>query len=394
MITDRLDAACGVPVLDRHQADGRRDMTAPPDEDRLFLINSTSGTTGLPKCVMHTQRRWFYFHSLAVDAGELGDDEVFLSAIPAPFGFGLWTAHFTPAILGCPVVLSARFDAAETLDLIEREKVTVLACVSTQFMMMLDEQARRPRDLASLRVMFTGGEAVPYDRAAEFEDRTGAKVLQFYGSNETGALSRTTTRDSRDHRLRTAGRVIDEMQVRLFDETGRDIGTAGGPGIPGCRGPATSLGYYQDDEANARLTTADGWMLMADLVEIDADGYLRVVGRVSDLIIRGGKNISAPAVEAEVATHPGITLVAAVALPDPLFGERVCVYVEVRPGFEELTLADVTAHLGRRGVTKEWFPERLVVVDALPRTSGGKVAKGELREDVRRRVVSAAGDKK
>ncbi len=131
--------------------------------------------------------------------------------------------------------------------------------------------------------------------------------------------------------------------------------------------------------------TPDGWMLLGDVVEIDEEGYLTVVGRMSDFIIRGGKNISAPMVEAEVATHPGVAMAAAVAMPDEVFGERVCVYVEVRSGWERLTLDDVISHLASMGVTKEWFPEHLVVVDRLPRSSGGKVAKGSLRLDVQRR---------
>jgi acyl-CoA synthetase len=354
--------------------------------DDLFLLNSTSGTTGLPKCVMHTQRRWFAFHRWAVAAGVLTDHDVFFSAIPTPFGFGLWTAHFTPAILGCPTVLAERFDAGVSLDLIERHQVSVLACVSPQFIMLLNEQRIRPRDLSSLRCMFTGGEAVPYDRAVEFEDRVGATVLQFYGSNETGALSRTTVSDSRERRLRTAGRVLDEMNVRLFDTDGSDITGQGRPGTPGCRGPATCLGYYNDDEANDQLMTPDGWMLMGDVVEIDAEGYLTVVGRTSDFIIRGGKNISALQVEAEVGTHPGVAMVAAVAMPDHVFGEKVCAYIELRPGWGGLSLEELTDHLSSRGVTKEWFPERIIIVDTLPRSSGGKVAKGELRDDIRRRV--------
>ncbi|WP_395104158.1 AMP-binding protein [Actinomadura sp. SCN-SB] len=351
----------------------------------LFMINSTSGTTGLPKCVMHTQNRWFYFHLLAREAGELSAADVVMSVIPAPFGFGLWTSHFTPTILGVPAVVTERFDAGAALDLVERERVSVLCCVSTQFMMMLDEQERRKRDLSSLRCMFTGGEAVPYHRAAEFEDRTGARVLQFYGSNETGALSYTSMADDRERRLRTAGRIIPEMRVRLFDAAGADITGTGRRGRPGCRGPATCLGYLDDPEANGRLFTEDGWMLMADEVEIDDAGYLRVVGRLSDLIIRGGKNISAPAVEEEVGTHPAVAMAAAVPAPDPTFGERVCVYVTLRPG-HTLTLEDLAEHLGARGTSKEWFPEHLVVVDSLPRSSGGKVAKARLREDIARRL--------
>lgn len=363
----------------------------PSDPDALFLLNSTSGTTGLPKCVMHTQNRWFYFHELAARAGRFADDEVFFGALPAPFGFGLWTAHFTPAILGCPTVVMEKFDAHAALDLIETERVTVLCCVSTQFIMLLNAQAEKPRDLSSLRTMFTGGEAVPFERAAAFEDTTGAKVLQFYGSNETGALSHTTLDDDREHRFGTAGRVIDEMNVRLLDpDTHADVEAGVLRGQPACKGPAMCLGYWGDDGANRQLFTDDGWMLMGDIVEIDADGYLSVVGRTSDFIIRGGKNISAPAVEAELATHPAVAMAAAVAFPDPVFGERVCAYVELRSG-ADLTLEDLVAHLASRGVSREWYPEHLVIVDELPRSSGGKVAKGELKDDAKRRSADLNG---
>jgi acyl-CoA synthetase len=344
--------------------------------DDVFLLNSTSGTTGLPKVVVHDQQRWFAFHELAIDAGELTADDVFMSLVPAPFGFGVWTSHVTPALLGAPCVVLSRFDAATAIDLIEEHDVTVLAAVSTQFLMLLESPAFREEAFRSLRVMFTGGEAVPERRAAEFEERTGALVLQFYGSNETGALSRTTTRDDRDHRLRTAGRIIESMDVRLF-----------GDGQPGCKGPLLSRGYLDDPEADADLYTPEGWMLTGDIVRIDDEGYLTVVGRASDFIIRGGKNVSAAHVEHEVGTHPAVALVAAVAAPDELFGERVCAYVVLRPGHDGLALEDLAAHLAERGVSKESWPEHLVVVDDLPRASGGKIAKGELREDIVRRLA-------
>jgi acyl-CoA synthetase len=353
--------------------------------DDLFLLNSTSGTTGLPKCVTHHQARWFRFHELAVASGEMTEADVFCSVLPAPFGFGLWTAHFTPAALGAPCVVLERFSAAETLQRIEQHRVTVLAAVSTQFIMLLNEPTLRDHDLSSLRALYTGGEAVPYERAAEFEVRTGASVLQFYGSNETGALSCTTTRDSRELRLRSAGHVIPSMQVRLYDDAGNDV-TKSGNGQPACKGPLTSRGYYEDDDANEKLYTQDGWMLTGDIATLDEEGVLTVVGRVADFIIRGGKNISGPAVEDVVATHPAVALAAAVAMPDPVYGERVCVYAELHPG-NTLTLDQLKAHLTERGTTREWWPERLIVVDALPRSSGGKVAKGELRTDIKRRIA-------
>ena len=350
--------------------------------DELFLINSTSGTTGLPKCVLHTQNRWHYFHTQAVANGALTADDVFLSVVPAPFGFGLWTSHVTPITLGAPTVLLERFTPEAAFAAIEREQATVLCCVSTQFIMMLASEARAEHDLSSLRVMFTGGEMVPYERAVDFEQATGATTLQFYGSNETGLLCGTTLSDPPERRLRTAGRVRPEMQVRLF-EGERDV-TAEGRGQPGCRGPATSLGYLET-EANDELYTADGWMLMGDICELDEDGYLTVVGRTSDIIIRGGKNLSAAQIEADVATHPAVAHVAVVAMPDPVFGERACAYVEL-VGDADLDLGSLRAHLQHLGVSKELYPERLIVLDELPRSSGAKVAKGALRDDIRQRV--------
>lgn len=364
---------------ERAQLDSRR-----LGADDLWLINSTSGTTGMPKCVMHHQARWFFFHELALRTGELTPDDVFLSAVPAPFGFGLWTAHFTPTILGSPTVVLPRFSAEATLEALERHRVTVLAAVSTQFMMLLDSQDIDERDLSQLRVLYTGGEKVPFARAAEFEERTGASVLQFYGSNETGALCGTSTRDTREKRLTTAGRVFQEMNVRLFDEAGNDA-TESGRGQPGCKGGTLSLGYYGDEAANRELIRDDGWFLVGDVVHIDNDGYLTVEGRVGDFIIRGGKNISAPAVEEAVESHPSVRVAAAVAMPDPTFGERVCVYVELRAG-HTLELDELVTHLEAAGRSKESLPEKLVVLTELPRSSGGKIAKKALRDDAAQRA--------
>jgi acyl-CoA synthetase len=353
----------------------------------LFLLNSTSGTTGLPKCVTQFQNRWVYFHQLATEAGALTEAEVFMSAVPAPFGFGLWTAHFTPALLGAPVVVMDRFTPELMIELIERHRVTVLSCVSTQFVMMLNSPALEDHDLTSLRVMFTGGEPVPVARSTEFEERVGASVLQFFGSNETGALSRTTLTDSRERRLTTAGRMIPEMEVRLFDvETGAAL-PFGVPGQPGGRGPALCAGYFDDAAANRMLYTDDGWMLMGDVCSVDSEGYLTLVGRTSDIIIRGGKNISAVAVEAEVGTHPSVLHAAAIGMPDPVFGERVCVFVESTVA---LPLEDLVEHLRSRGVSAEWWPERLEVRAALPRSTGEKIAKGELRAEIERLLATEA----
>jgi acyl-CoA synthetase len=278
-----------------------------------------------------------------------------------------------------------RFTPELALAAIERYRVSILAAVSTQFVMMLNAPTFADHDLSSLRILFTGGEMVPYEQARAFEEHTGASALQFYGSNETGALSCTTRDDPPERRLRTAGRVIPEMNVRLLD-VDRD-----GRGVPAAKGPALCLGYWDDPTANAELYTSDGWMRMGDLATIDAEGYLTVVGRTSDIIIRGGKNISAVEVEREVGTHPAVVMCAAVPIPDATFGERVCVFVELSPR-ASLTLDELARHLEARGTGKELWPERLMVVDRLPRASGGKIAKGALRDEALLRLVRNADE--
>jgi acyl-CoA synthetase len=361
--------------------------------DDVFLINSTSGTTGLPKCVVHTQNRWRYFHQKAVTNGVLTSEDVFLPVIPTPFGFGIWTTHTTPIFLGATAVILERFTPAAACEAIERHKVTVVCCVSTQLTMLMADRTCRDYDLSSVRVVFTGGEALPYRPAAEFEELTGAKILQFYGSNETGLLSGTSVNDSRERRLRTAGKIVPEMLVRLFD--GDEDVTETGRGQPACRGPATCVGYLGGADHD-KLFNSDGWMRMGDICEIDAEGYLSVTGRISDFIVRGGKNISAAQVEDAVTTHPAVAVAAAVAMPDPVFGERVCVYAELSEAFcssrrrsslsHQIDLSELIEHLLAQGISKELLPERLIVLDELPRSSGGKIAKGQLRDEIRARM--------
>ncbi|MBM4515932.1 AMP-binding protein [Rhodococcus hoagii] len=302
-------------------------------------------------------------------------DDVFFGAVPAPFGFGLWTSHFLPALLGAPNVVVERFNADVMVDLLERERVTILNCVSTQFKMLLRSERAQAADLGALRAMFTGGEAVPYSEALAFEERTGAAVLQFYGSNETGAVSVTTVDDDADTRLRTCGRVVDEARVRVFDDAGTEVLGAERRGQPGVNGPLTCHGYWDDDAANAELYTDDGWMLLGDIVEIDAAGRLRVVGRKADIIIRGGKNISAVEVEEFVRAHPAVTMVAVVGVHDALFGEKVCAVVVTADG-TELTADDLSSWLAAQGVTREYTPEHVVTVDELPLAPGGRSPRG------------------
>jgi acyl-CoA synthetase len=356
----------------------------------LWLLNSTSGTTGVPKCVEQVQQKYLYLVRAAEAAAALTSSDVFMSVVPSPFGFGLWSAHISPPLVGAPCVLRERFSAEETLRAVAEHHVTVLACVTTQFLMMLASPVLAQVDLSSLRVLYAGGERIPPDRAREWERRTGSVVLQFYGSNELGAFSCTSLADDEERRLGTVGRVVPGTQYRLYDDQGQDITASGGPGQPAGRGPGVFGGYWDDDQANAELFKPGGYVLMPDLVTVDDAGYVRIVGRKADLIIRGGKNISAANVEAEVGAHPDVDLVAALAVPDPVFGERVCVVVTMREPGTKLSLDDVRAFLTGRGVGKEYFPEYLSVVDDMPMSAGGKIAKNELKATLSARLAQPA----
>ncbi|MEV8514127.1 class I adenylate-forming enzyme family protein [Dactylosporangium sp. NPDC051484] len=349
----------------------------------VFFLNSTSGTTGVPKVVRQSMDNRKYFGPLAHAAGRFGPDEVFASVLPAPYGFGLWSAHVVPAMYGYPTVLTAEFDAAQTLRLIAEHRVTVLCAVTAQFIMLLNDPGFAAADLSSLRVMFTGGERVPLVRAREFEERTGCAVLQFYGSNEAGPISVTTVDDPPQRRLTTAGRPIPAMRVRLL-AGGEDAAE----GQVAANGPGCTPGYLDDEAANAALFRPDGWLLTGDLGAIDEDGYLSITGRIADFIIRGGHNVSALVVEEAVASHPAVAAVAVVAAPDPVLGERACAYVVTRA---PLSLDDLRGHLDAGGVTKQNWPERLVALPQLPLGTGGKVDKAALRADAAARFATAPG---
>lgn len=386
------DAPAGVPqaaLRDDGELSGipaaraARDMRDPFGPDDLWLINSTSGTTGLPKCVQQSQRKWSHLASRAIANAALTPDDVIMSAVPSPFGYGLWTAHFLPPMLGVPCVLRERFDAAGTLRAAAAGRVTVLACVTTQLRMMLASPLMTGLDWSALRVTYTGGERTPPDVLREWERVTGSTVLQFYGSNEFGGFSGTALTDSEEARHATAGRVLPGVTCRLFDDSGADITATGGPGQPGGTGPGTERGYYRDPAADADLFGPGGCQLLPDLVTVDDDGYVRVAGRKADIIIRGGKNISAAAVEAEVAAHPAVAQVAAVAVPDETFGERVCAAVTLRPG-ETLTAGTLREFLAGRGVSKEYFPEHVAILDEMPVSPGGKIARQEVKAIVSR----------
>lgn len=208
----------------------------------------------------------------------------------------------------------------------------------------------------------------------------GCKVQTLYGATDAGTPHMTTIRDPKEKRLSTAGKVVDGVECLLWDPSGKPV-PVGEPGEVVWRGPSKSWGYLGDDKATASAFTADGFYRSGDLGQLDEDGYLRIVGRIKDMVLRGGRNVSPRTSEEPLMTHPSVLEVAVAAMPDPVLGERACAFVMLKPG-KTLTFDEMKQFLIDNKLAIWQLPERLEIMDDMPRSTGGKIAKGKLTEIV------------
>jgi non-ribosomal peptide synthetase component E (peptide arylation enzyme) len=241
-------------------------------------------------------------------------------------------------------------------------------------------------------VIQVGGSRLPDEIARKVKPVLGATLQQVFGMAE-GLINTTRLDDPEDVICTTQGRPVSEAdEIRIVDESGNDL-PDGVAGSILTRGPYTPRGYYRAPEANARAFTPDGWYASGDIVERRPDGNLIVQGRDKDMINRGGEKISAEEIESLVYRIEDITMAAAVAMPDPVLGEKLCLYVTVKPG-TDVTLEQIQKMLRDTGVAAFKIPERLVVVDELPATKVGKINKKELRADIAERLATASAHSK
>jgi acyl-CoA synthetase (AMP-forming)/AMP-acid ligase II len=231
-------------------------------------------------------------------------------------------------------------------------------------------------DLSSLREYGVGGASVP-PTVVERAHQHGIVAFRAYGSSEHPSISGGSAYDALDKRAHTDGRLLDGVEVRIVDRTLADLP----PNHEGeilSRGPELFAGY-RDPALDDDAFLPGRWFRTGDVGTLDADGYLTITDRRKDLIIRGGENLSSKLIEDILTEHEAVAEAAVVAAPDPLYGERVYAFVVLRPG-AELSLTDVRAHFSVSGTARQLTPERLEVVDSLPRTATGKVRKADLRQ--------------
>ncbi|MEV4612718.1 AMP-binding protein [Kitasatospora sp. NPDC049258] len=366
-----------------------------PDEDFPVLhcdepinIQYTSGTTGFPKGATLSHRNILNNgHCVGALLGYTEQDRI---CVPVPFYhcFGMVLGNLAALSHGACVVIPARsFDPAATLRTVAAERATSLYGVPTMFIAELGLPDFAGYDLSSLRTGLMGGSPCPVEVMKRVQSDLGmTEVAIAYGMTETSPVSTLTRRDDDlAHRTGTVGRVLPHIEVKVADPAdGRPL-PRGTVGELCTRGYSVMLGYWDEPERTAEAVDRDGWMHTGDLAVMHPDGYLAVVGRIKDMIIRGGENIYPREIEEFLHTHPEVADVQVVGVPDERYGEEVFAFVVLRdpatgPAPEEL------AEYCRGRLARFKAPRHVRVVDAFPMTVSGKVRKNELRERAAREL--------
>ncbi|HXW33610.1 MAG TPA: AMP-binding protein [Acidimicrobiales bacterium] len=296
----------------------------------IAAVLFTSGSTGTPKAVLHTHRGLGYKASTMVEVHGIGPRDAVLSPAPLAHISGLLNGVLLPSTAGIPSVLMSTWDPEKALSLIERYEVTFMGAPPVFFTQMAASELFTQRRVATLRLVSTGGASV----SPAFIDSTSeifeCRVKRTYGSTEAPTVTTSRARDAVDRARDTDGRTVGEVELQIRDPGDLSLRESGDPGEIWLRGPELFVGYA-DPAANAKVFAGPGgWFRTGDIGVSDERGWLRVEGRLSDTIIRGGENISASEVEATLEAHPDVTHAVAVPVPDAILGERVAAYVEAR----------------------------------------------------------------
>jgi long-chain acyl-CoA synthetase len=343
--------------------------------DDLATILYTSGTTGRPKGVMQTHDN---LRANAMNSWKTAANreprETNLLALPLAHSFGL-SVLMSGYLFGTRSILMRWFDAGRALKLIEKYRVKAMSGVPTMFVDMLMHPNAGRHDTSSVKRWGVGAAPMPIERVLEFESKFGGTMYVGYGLSEAGP-SVAGEREGMRRKQGSTGVPLEGVRVKIVDDDGVDL-PCGKVGEICASGSNVSPGYYDNVEATAE-TFRDGWLHTGDLGYLDDEGYLFVVDRKKDLIIRGGLNIYPKDVEEVIHTHPGVQEVAVVGVPDSRMGEEVCAYIVAKPG-ANVSPDQIIAHC-QANLAKYKTPRYVHVVDDLPRTGIGKVQKKELRK--------------
>lgn len=352
-----------------------------PDPMEVAHMGPTGGTTGLPKVVPRTHNDYLCRVEYAARAWELTSDDILLIVAPVThdlsFSQGLCSIIYT---FGKAVMLDAT-DAENICRTIEEEKITAIAWAPVLASRVSRYECLNDFNLGSLKKMYIGGGISSPELIREVSDRLDCHVLNGYGGTE-GMSTLPRMHDNLDRKCLTVGRPTCPYDTyKIFDPEGKECP----PNMPGelsVKGPGMFSGYYKAPEENKQMFDGNGFFRTGDQAMVDEAGDIVLTGRIKDIIIRGGENISPVEMENLIMAHPGVVAAAVVGMPDPVMGERACAYIQPRQGME-LSLEEVNAFLKGKGASVLQYPERVELVDSMPVTGAkGLIDKKVLKKDI------------
>jgi long-chain acyl-CoA synthetase len=340
------------------------------------VIIYTSGTTGVPKGAVLSHITLYMNADIPGRLFGFSDDDIVIVALPLFHIFGLSSIMNTCVLLGGTMSLVPRFEAAAVLEVIQRDRATVFEGVPTMFIALLQAPGLASYDRSSLRVAISGGAPIPAEIIDSFERRFGVTILEGYGLSETASTT-TFNVSAAERKIYSVGKPIWGVSIQVWDSQGRAL-PAGAEHVGEIvvRGPNVMTGYHNNPEATAEAF-AGGWFHTGDLGYVDEDGFLFIVDRIKDLIIRGGYNVYPREVEEVIYTHPGVAEAAVIGVPDATMGEEVHAIVAIRDG-QSVTDGELIDFVKQR-VAAYKYPRTVEFRDSLPKGATGKILKKELR---------------
>ena len=355
----------------------RAESLSPSD---VINMQYTSGTTGFPKGVMLTHRNIILNAYYVSGCQNFTENDRLCFPVPLFHCFGCVMASLGCVTRGATMVPIEVFEPRAVLNAIHTERCTAVYGVPTMFIAELEHPEFRSFDLSSLRTGIMAGAPCPIEVMRAVTETMGARELTIaYGLTEASpVITQTRTDDSIERRVTTVGRALPGVQVKIADPaSGKEL-PAGSAGELCSRGHGTMKGYYKDPEATAKAIDEGRWLHSGDLAAMDEQGYVKIVGRIKDMIIRGGENVYPREIEEFLYSHPQISDVQVIGVPSKHWGEEVCAVVKVKPG-ETLTQAEVIAFCEGK-IQRQKVPALVMFVDSYPMTASGKIQKYKLRE--------------
>lgn len=347
-------------------------------------IMTTSGTTGAPKCVEWTGCARLAQARQYIKKLNLTRRDVIAAFSPSTGAATECLVYRCPQQVAAKTVMMEHFSPEDACRLIERERITVAGIVPTMIVRLLEYPGLQDHNLSSLRILVSTASLLPYQVAKEAEERLGCYICQGYGSIDSGGVTMCGIDEPQEARWQTVGRPFPGGEVKIVNEEGNEV-PPGEMGIVTVTGPTCVGGYYKDPEATKQVWQG-GRFRMGDLGVFDTEGRLKIMGRQSDIIIRGGQNIYPKEVEDLLAQHEKIAEVAIVRMPDRQMGEKACAYVVPKPQ-QKLTFEEMVSFLRKKRIAPFKIPERLEIVESLPLVPGGnKVDKRHLEQEIAKKL--------